>query len=863
MGVTPLRGVRSSSPASVTPALPASDPPAAPGIGWWWVDVAALSMVSVLSMLPRPASLRLGRWLGRMAQYLAGRKNRTIEINLAAGGSTSPATTSRAAWENMGMTVVEMLWSLSRDSKALLQQVKLSQLEVVREAAREGRGVLLVSAHTNNWELVALAAARSGLPVAVVAKTIKTPRLERRLSEFRRRGDVTTLTRERSGTSVAAYRWLRNGGVLGCMMDRAAHGPRVDVPFLGRVTRVPLGPAILARRAGSAVVIASARRMQDGTTEITFRRLETAAHDPEELARSVGRSLEAELVDRPEQWFWIHRRQPRGLGPTKAAELRARTSPGLRRGTTLLACLFAAGIIGSIISRPVMPPDETRYLSVSWEMWQAGQWLVPQLNGMPYSDKPPLMFWLHGLGWSVLGVNTWWPRLLSVLCGLAVLGLTARIARRLWPADSSVASLAPWLLQGSLLWMMCTTMVMADVLLALFVVLGVCGVLRAQRAQPSGWLLLGLAIGMGVLAKGPVVLLHTLPVALLAPLWSDSAGRVSRWSWYRGSLLALLLGSAMGLVWAVPACLAGGPAYANDLLWVQTAHRLTSAFQHARHGLFYFAVLPALLFPWLFWRPVWSSLRRLLRTGVDPGIRFCLAWLVPALILLSLSSGKQPHYLLPLLPAFCLALGRMLSTSDAAPGRWDRLGASAPLAALGLLVMAIAWRVSAGLHVWWISPTTLWVGLGLVGCALLLLAIPAAGDKLHEVSVVATASLAFLLAASVGVQLAGSRFELQGIARHIAQVQAAGRPVGHQGIYRGQYHYLGRLSEPLQETDDLRTWALAHPDGEVVAYSESAPPAGPPFPGFAQPYRGGFVAAWSARAIASPEFESARPRQPQ
>jgi len=67
--------------------------------------------------------------------------------------------------------------------------------------------------------------------------------------------------------------------------------------------------------------------------------------------------------------------------------------------------------------RPLLPVDETRYLAVAWEMWRDGNFIVPHLNGMTYSHKPPLLFWLMHLGWSIFGVNDWWPRLVAPLFG--------------------------------------------------------------------------------------------------------------------------------------------------------------------------------------------------------------------------------------------------------------------------------------------------------------------------------------------------------------------------------------------------------------------------------------------------------------
>ncbi len=53
----------------------------------------------------------------------------------------------------------------------------------------------------------------------------------------------------------------------------------------------------------------------------------------------------------------------------------------------------------ALLSRHLLAVDETRYVSVAWEMWLRGDWLVPHLNGEPYDHKPPLLFWLIHLSW--------------------------------------------------------------------------------------------------------------------------------------------------------------------------------------------------------------------------------------------------------------------------------------------------------------------------------------------------------------------------------------------------------------------------------------------------------------------------------
>ena len=115
-------------------------------------------------------------------------------------------------------------------------------------------------------------------------------------------------------------------------------------------------------------------------------------------------------------------------------------SPRLGWILVLLGWVLLAAV--SLASHTLLPIDETRYATVAWNMWQRGDELVPWLNGGPYSDKPPLLFWIIQAGWALTGVNEWWPRIGPSLVGLFATLLTGRISRRLWPADERTAVMA-------------------------------------------------------------------------------------------------------------------------------------------------------------------------------------------------------------------------------------------------------------------------------------------------------------------------------------------------------------------------------------------------------------------------------------
>jgi KDO2-lipid IV(A) lauroyltransferase len=161
-----------------------------------------------------------------------------------------------------------------------------------------------------------MAISREGIaPVAVIARTLRTPGLENKQLRCRERAGIRTLLRGDKGAGIAAYRWLTRGGVLGVMMDRLSVGRRITVPFLGNATRMPLGPPELACRSGAGVVLGLSERLPGGGTVARYRQLPTeGVTSAVEMAKIIASALDHELGSRPEQWFWIYRRQAEWTG---------------------------------------------------------------------------------------------------------------------------------------------------------------------------------------------------------------------------------------------------------------------------------------------------------------------------------------------------------------------------------------------------------------------------------------------------------------------------------------------------------------------------------------------------------------------
>ncbi|MGB8813885.1 MAG: glycosyltransferase family 39 protein, partial [Paracoccaceae bacterium] len=312
-------------------------------------------------------------------------------------------------------------------------------------------------------------------------------------------------------------------------------------------------------------------------------------------------------------------------------------------GLLALALAFAIAVILPLL-RPILPVDETRYLSVAWEMQRDGTFIVPHLNGEIYAHKPPLLFWLINLIWSVTGVSEVAARLVAPAFGILSVALTWRLGNRLFPDYPGLGATAALILASTGIFALYGSLTMFDTMLASATLLGVLALLRMDAG--GRWLAtlgLGAALAFGVLAKGPVILVHLLPLALARPLWTMTDDPRRAAVWY--GRLATAIGAALAIlaVWLLPALLLGGQEYRAEVLWRQSAGRMVNAFDHARPIWFFVALLPILLWPWA-WRP--SALRGLGAAGLwrDRRAWFLAIWGLATLALFSLISGKQVHY---------------------------------------------------------------------------------------------------------------------------------------------------------------------------------------------------------------------------
>lgn len=511
-------------------------------------------------------------------------------------------------------------------------------------------------------------------------------------------------------------------------------------------------------------------------------------------------------------------------------------------------------VLASLYGRSAWPVDETRLLAMAWEMSYGG-WLVPRVNGEPVSQAP-LVLWTIVAGWKLFGVSEGLARLVPALFGFGSLILTWRLARRFWPDNQAIAHHAPLILTGMFAWALFTTLTLFDLARVFFVLLAWWALLIQWRARDMrAWLLLGVAMGLGLLASGPMYLLYVLPAAMLAPLWISEGVR-PRWKyWYADLFKACALGAVIFGLWLLLATRAADGAFAVRFFTLKAAMAPLDWFAPERPVWWYLLLLVLATLPWSVWPLLYLRLWGARRLHVSAGFLFALVMTSVVVALLSLVDPKQPQYLLPLLPACALAVAWLLF-DDELRGAGDEsplTGMTLPIALLGsaLAILSKLPRIE------WL-PEVLQSQSPFVGVGVIVLGVALAWLPLHDAERRARSMVMLGVAAVVIIVLGvGSQFDafnrVKETGEQLGALERAGRPIAHVGSYPGTYQFAGRLRQPISELSPSQApnWLGAHPEGYVITYSSGwqPPVVAGERPVFEAPYGEQTVKIWEAAAL--------------
>jgi len=181
------------------------------------------------------------------------------------------------------------------------------------------------------WELLAACIARLGYPVNVVARELRSPRLNSLVLQMRDENGVKIILRGGESAGRSILRCLKQNELLALLIDQDTRAQGIMVDFFGRKANTPLSPAALALRAGCPVLAAFINRIDRYRHQITIyppiemQRTGDRQVDLERCTKVFNEVIESQIRKFPEQWVWMHQRWMRGAQESSQARAAAST----------------------------------------------------------------------------------------------------------------------------------------------------------------------------------------------------------------------------------------------------------------------------------------------------------------------------------------------------------------------------------------------------------------------------------------------------------------------------------------------------------------------------------------------------------
>lgn len=380
---------------------------------------------------------------------------------------------------------------------------------------------------------------------------------------------------------------------------------------------------------------------------------------------------------------------PRPMESAERATVEGASAPD-RGGRVPWFVLAAAAILffWQLGARPLWAPDEGRYALVGREMLESGDWLLPTLTGVPYLDKPPMMYWLEAAGMAVFGQDEFGARFFFACTALLGVWLVFLLAVEIGGRDVGLASAA--ILASTGLYIILSRVLLTDLLLSVGVLGAYTGFWRAWKGK-SGAIGMWVALALAFLSKGPVG--PALFVFGAAPCWWLARERPPL-KVFR-PVVGPIVWALIALPWTIYLCVRI-PSYFEFFFWRENIQGLASKSVHHPKP-WYYALIGAFggFVPWTVLLPAalagaWKEVRRAGRAA-DPALLLCLLWAGTTLGVFTISASKLPTYFLPMMPPMAILVARGLCAPGgprrAAAWTLGAIAVAAPVAGVVALVI--------------------------------------------------------------------------------------------------------------------------------------------------------------------------------
>ena len=492
----------------------------------------------------------------------------------------------------------------------------------------------------------------------------------------------------------------------------------------------------------------------------------------------------------------------------------------------ILIALIIMGVYLFMATRTTLwDRDEPYYAQVAVEMVNSGDYLVPTFNGQPWLQKPVLLYWLMSLPIRVFGPTEFACRFFSAIGTALTCLLTFYIGKRLLNAKAGLWAMA---ILGS------TSMILRvggsatiEPVLLPFIVVATAIFVHALGSAMRLWhvLLMGVTMGIGMLAKGPIGL-SPVPVIVMT-LWLGRKANPRRWQCLGYTGAAVVIAGCIFLAWAIPVNNATEGEFYRVFIGRHVFDQATKSIQSHGGNLllylpYYLVVIVLDLFPWTLHLPGAVSAVLGRRVGGQHGRALLVGWVASIVVIMTLAVTKLPHYVLFIWPALALAVaGTIVAAQQNTLTARDRIWLRRGVWFFGPLTVAGALGLMVG--PWFFEiPGLRWSGLasGIVLSVMTVIAIrqQLAGRPQASAKVLLIGMLVFQIPFLFGVLPAVERVKISPpIAQAIKEKTAKEIPVATYKYAEPTLNfYIGRQIEPLRDEEAVIAWSRQPQAGVLV-----------------------------------------------
>ena len=467
----------------------------------------------------------------------------------------------------------------------------------------------------------------------------------------------------------------------------------------------------------------------------------------------------------------------------------------MHRITLPLLLLAALTFFAGLGRGAITDSDEAFYAESSREMVASGDWITPYYNYEPRFQKPVLYYWLTSLTYLVTGPTGLGARLWAALAGVGLVLVTAAAGRRWY--DEATGLLAGAIVATNFGYFSIGRMALPDLPLTFCITLAIWAALVStleQERNPRQFVVLAaLGLGLGFLMKGPVGVI--IPVIVIVPVLMLERRSIGLNP--PDIVLGFLIFLAVATPWYLVMWARHGHDYLQSFFVGDNFERFaTDRFNDPRPWWFYLPVVAGGMLPWtplaLVWLgPITQFVRG--RRAVGTIDLRLLMWALLPLIFYSLSVGKQPRYVLPVLPPLALLLASSIVERTQEWRGHDGVR-SMPRRALPVVVGSLlsgAFFVTLGVLLYRAQPLLINVQSAYTTVAAFAIAVMGALVVLASLSgnwrsapvVIALAAAVALPAVQYGALSRGGDDTVRQMARLVQQHRQGNEQVGTLGVF--------------------------------------------------------------------------------